>query len=238
MNRASRIAGIAAASLIAAVAAYAQNAEAPAKPDKPAKPEKWIGVRVGGLMPMIRPHLKKQLAGMPEDVGLMVWDVTPNSPAVVAGIERFDILLRADGVPVTKPETLQEILNRRNFATSVRLDLIHEGQAKTVHALVLEKPEGEAGLAGRGGGPGGGGPGGGGPGGGRSSFFSQMQSTVSFTDPDGNQQRMSGEQMMDFWRKMREDEKFRETVSRKGITINLKYNPPPPPAEGTDKPNP
>jgi hypothetical protein len=166
----------------------------------------------------------------------MVYNVSPESPAVVAGIEQFDVLLRADGQPLSKPEQLQEMLSKRNFGTSIRLDIIHEGLPKTVFALVLERPEGEAGGGGFGGGfgrgPGGRGPGGpGGPGG----MFSN--SALSYTGPDGKQQKVSGEQMMDFWRKMREDENFRTAVSKQGFTIHIKP-PPPPPAEGTTPPAP
>ncbi len=225
---------------IIATASAQEPATTPAKPAPPAagakKPEKWIGLRCGPMMPMIRPHLKRQLTGMPDDAGLMVYNVSPESPAVVAGVEQFDVLLRADGQPLSKPEQLQEMLSKRNFGTSIRLDIIHEGLPKTVFALVLERPEGEAGGGGFGGGfgrgPGGRGPGGpGGPGG----MFSN--SALSYTGPDGKQQKVSGEQMMDFWRKMREDENFRTAVSKQGFTIHIKP-PPPPPAEGTTPPAP
>jgi hypothetical protein len=151
---------------------------------------------------------------------------------------------------VTKAEDLQGLLSKRNFCTSVRLDIIHEGQPKTVHALVLERPEGSPNLeggfgrggpgGGRGGPPGGrGGPDGRGGPGGRGGFFGGSNSTLSFTDADGNQQKVSGDQMRDFWQKMREDEKFRDAVSKQGVTITIRPDlsrlraggdsPPPPP---------
>jgi len=214
--------------------------QTPAAPAKPApvaagvkKPEKWIGLRCGPMAPMVRPHLKRHLAGLPDDAGLMVYSVAPESPALVAGIEQFDVLLRADGQPLTKPEQLREMLDKRNFGTAIRLDLIHEGMPKTVHALVLERPEGEAAGGGFGGGFGRG-PGGRGPGGPGAMF---SNSVLSYTDPDGRQQKVSGEQMMDFWRKMREDEKFRAAVTKQGFTIHIKP-PPPPPQEGTPPPAP
>ena len=181
--------------------------------------EKWIGVFVGGLVPMVRAHIKSQLNGLPDDAGLMVMEITPESPAVVAGIERFDIVLRADGQPLTKPQTLQEMLNKRNFGTSVRLDLLHEGKAKTVYALVLERPEGAQGLTGRGG-----------PGG-RPDFFNKMNTSISFTDPDGNQQKLANEQLGDFMRRMREDEKYRDAVLKKGISFSMKAKPEQQPTE-------
>ncbi|MBI5395497.1 MAG: PDZ domain-containing protein [Verrucomicrobia bacterium] len=207
------------------------------------QPEKWIGVRVNPLMPTTRSHLKQYLTGMPEDAGLAVSDVTEESPAVVAGIEKYDILLRADGQPLTKVETLQEMLTKRNFGTSVRIDLVHEGKPKTVHALVLERPEGAPGLnAGRFGGRGGpggpGGPGGqGGPGGRGRAPFGGGNSTVVFTDADGKQQKVSGDQMGDFWRKMREDEKFRQAVREKGLTIQIAPEPAQPAGDAPPKPD-
>ncbi|MBM3889702.1 MAG: PDZ domain-containing protein, partial [Verrucomicrobia bacterium] len=206
--------------------------------------QKWIGVRVMPLMPTTRSHLKKYLNGMPEDAGLAVTDVSAESPAVVAGIERYDILLRADGQVLTNAEKLQEILNKRNFGTSVRLDMVHEGQPKSVHALVLEKPEGEPGLSGgfRGGFGGRGGPGGpGGPGGGpgRGGPFGNASSTVSYTDADGKRQTITSEDdRREFFRKMREDEKFRDAVSKEGFTIRIKPGPREPRPEGGQPPPP
>ena len=220
---------------------------APAATNKPSakptpagkKPEKWIGVRVMPLMPTTRSHLKKYLQGMPDDAGLTVTEVVPESPAVVAGIEQYDILLRGDGQPLLKLETLQDILTKRNFGTSVRIDLVHEGQPKTVYALVLERPEGEPGLQGgfRGrGGPGGpGGSGRGGPGG-RPSFFGNTTSTLTYTDAEGKEQKVSGEQVGDFFRKMREDENFRNAVAKQGFNIRVKPKPPEQKPEGDAPP--
>ena len=222
----------------------AQDQPKAADPNK--KPDKWIGVRVNPLMPTTRSHLKQYLTGMPEDAGLAVSDVTEESPAVVAGIEKYDILLRADGQPLTKAATLQEMLTKRNFGTSIRIDLIHEGKPKTVFALVLERPDGAAGLdsgsrfGGRGGPGGRSGPGGpGGPSGRDRSRgpFGSGNSAVSYTDADGKQQKISGEQMGDFWRKMREDEKFRQTIREKGFSIQIAPEPAQPAGDAPAKPD-
>lgn len=194
-------------------------------------PQKWIGVRVTQLRETTRAHLKKHLQGLPEDAGLVVTEVSNESPAAVAGIERHDVLLRADGQPVTSVESLQQLLDKRNFATTVRLEVIHEGMPKTVYALVLEKPEGEPALAGspfRGGGPGGRGRG----------PFGGGTATLTYTDADGKEQKVSGDQIGDFFRKMREDEKLREAVSKQGFTMHIKPGPPPSQDGGTPPPPP
>lgn len=228
----SMLAIIAAAALLAPAQTETTKPTTPAPaPQKPAgakkPPEKWIGVRVGGIMPMVRMHLKPQLKGLPDDGGLMIYDIVPESPAVVAGVERFDVLLRADGQALLKADTLQEILNKRNFGTSIRLDLIHEGQIKSVYAIVLERPEGEPSLTGGGGrnfffGGGGGGPGG------RGGMFggNPPQVTLSYTDTDGNEQKITGDKMGEFWQKVREDEKFREAIRKNPIEFRTRFTLP------------
>jgi len=182
-------------------------------------PQKWIGVRVTQLRETTRSHLKKYLQGLPEEAGLVVTEVSNEGPAAVAGIERNDVLLRADGQPLTTVESLQGILDKRNFATTARLEIIHEGLPKTVYTLVLEKPDGEPGMAGgfRGGR---GGPGGRGP-------FGGGTATLTYTDADGKEQKVTGDQVGEFFRKMREDEKLREAVSKQGFTMHIKPGPPP-----------
>lgn len=195
-------------------------------------PQKWIGVRVTSLRDTTRAHLKKYLQNLPEGAGLVVMEVSNESPAAVAGIERYDVLLRADGQPLTSVESLQGILDKRNFATTARLEIVHEGMPKTVYALVLEKPDGEPGLsAGFRSGPGG-------PGGRGRGPFGGGTTTLTYTDADGKQQKVTGDQMGDFFRKMREDEKFREAVTKQGFTMHIKPGPPPSPDGGTPPPPP
>lgn len=193
-------------------------------------PQKWIGLRVTQLRETTRSHLKKYLQGLPEEAGLVVTEISNEGPASVAGIERNDVLLRADGQPLTTVESLQGILDKRNFATTARLEIIHEGMPKTVYTLVLEKPDGEPGLAGgfRGGR---GGPGGRGP-------FGGGTATLTYTDADGKEQKVTGDQVGDFFRKMREDEKLREAVSKQGFTMHIKPGPLPSPGGGTPPPPP
>ncbi len=198
-------------------------------------PQKWIGLRVMPMMGSTRAHLKKYLQGLPEDAGLVVTEISNEGPASVAGIERYDVLLRADGQPLTNVESLQALLDKRNFATTARLEIIHEGMPKTVYTLVLEKPDGEPGLSGgfRGGrgGPGGSSGRGRGP-------FGGGTSTLTYTDADGKEQKVTGEQVGDFFRKMREDEKLREAVSKQGFTMHIKPGPPPSQDGGAPPPPP
>ena len=184
---------------------------------KPSGPEKWIGVSVAPVPDMVR----AQLSNLPEGQGAMVFGITKESPAVVAGLERFDVIVRADGQPVSKPDELQTVLNKRNFGTQVRLELIRKGLAKQIYVIVLEMREGD---------PGGGGQGRGGL------FGSDVRPEnvsiqFSYTDASGKQQTMGAPTLSAFGEKARQDESFRNQMQQmfqglqqnpQGITIQLR----------------
>ncbi|MBI5394839.1 MAG: PDZ domain-containing protein [Verrucomicrobia bacterium] len=183
-----------------------------------------MGIAAGPIPQMARAHLPN----VPENQGLMVFNVLKESPAVVAGLERYDIILRADGQPVSNSQELQQAVNRRNFGTQLRLDLIHKGQPKTAYCIVLEKPEGEPEPAAH-----------------RNPFGALKPENVSiqfsFTDGEGKRQSLSARTLAEFGQKTQQDEEFRNRMqqmfqglpqNRQGITIMLRptEGPPAPPA--------
>ncbi len=223
--------------LIVALGAPLQAADESSKPSEPSEPktvvrskirstspkqngpEKWIGVRTMPVPEIVR----AQLTNLPEGQGLSVLDVAKESPAMVAGLERFDVIVRADGQPVNSPQDLQQIINKRNFGTQARLELIRKGTPKQVYVIVLERPEGEPG-------------GGGGPGGRGGIFGSNMRPEnvsiqFSYTDANGRQQTIGAPTLSAFGQKAREDEAFRNQMQQmfqglqqnpQGITIQLR----------------
>lgn len=184
--------------------------------------EKWVGIAAGPIPPMVRAHLRN----IPENQGLMVFNVAKESPAVVAGMDRFDIILRADGQPVSSSQELQVAVSRRNFGTQLRLDLIQKGQPKTAYCIVLEKPEGEPESPAN-----------------RNPFGALKPDNVSiqfgFTDGEGKRQVLSAKTLAEFGQKAQQDEEFRNRLqqmfqglpqNRQGITIMLR------PTEGQPAP--
>ena len=192
------------------LAAHAQtNAVAkssPADPNKP--PAKWIGVMLGRVDDSIRVHLPRLFNGMPEGAGVLITGVMPESPALSSGLVKNDIILRADGEPVLKMQTLIEIVNRHNAATSVKLDIIREGQPKTVYTLVLERPapvvDARQQMRDQQWGD----------------FWNNTATTVTYTDADGKQQSMVIEQVGDLLRKLREDEKLFDILNKNGVEFH------------------
>lgn len=104
---------------------------------------KWIGVTTEPIPDIVRSHLPKLMPAQ----GVMVQSVAKESPGAMAGLERSDIIVRADGQPVANPQEFQMILNRRNFGTQVRLDLIQKGIAKTAYCIVLENMDADGAAA-------------------------------------------------------------------------------------------
>jgi len=187
---------------------------------KPAGPEKWIGVSAAPVPEMVR----AQLPGLPEGQGVMVFGVGKESPAVVAGLERFDVIVRADGQPVSTAQELQGILNKRNFGTQARLELIRKGAPKQIYVIVLEKPESEAGGGGQG----------------RSGIFGSdvraenVSIQFTYTDASGKPQTIGAPTLAAFGQKAQQDEAFRNQMQQmfqglqqnsQGITIQLRPAP-------------
>jgi membrane-associated protease RseP (regulator of RpoE activity) len=95
-------------------------AEAPAAPQEPSY---WIGLRGRGVEdPVLRTQL--QLA---EDMGVVIEDIVPDSPAEKAGLRKHDIILRANDDVVDSMETLQQHV-QTGHDKSIELKLLRLGK--------------------------------------------------------------------------------------------------------------
>lgn len=93
----------------------------------------WIGVVVRPCDEVIRTHLK--LEG-----GLVVDDVTPESPAAKAGIEKNDILLTLNEASVADLKGLMDFLSE-NKEKIIVVKVLHAGEPKTVEVTPAERPQ-------------------------------------------------------------------------------------------------
>jgi membrane-associated protease RseP (regulator of RpoE activity) len=93
----------------------------------------WIGVVVRPCDEVIRKHLK--LEG-----GLVVDEVTPDSPAAKAGIEKHDILLTLNDASVADLKSLMDFLSE-NKEKVIVVKLLHDGAARTVEVAPAERPQ-------------------------------------------------------------------------------------------------
>ena len=76
--------------------------------------------------------------------GALVAEPQANSPAVKAGIQSGDVITSVNGKPVRDARQLARLIGTMSPGTSVTLDLIHNGQQKTVTLTLVLPNEKEA----------------------------------------------------------------------------------------------
>ena len=86
-------------------------------------PRRYIGVQLLTMTPELRRHF-----GVPDDRGVMVSKVIPETPAAVAGIEVGDVLVTADGAPIDNAGDVSEVLAGKGEGEDVQIDLWRNGK--------------------------------------------------------------------------------------------------------------
>jgi serine protease Do len=72
--------------------------------------------------------------------GALVTDVTPGSPAEKAGIIRGDVIRKVNGYEVKDTITLVNRIAEADIGSNLTIDLVRDGETKTVSAKVVEQP--------------------------------------------------------------------------------------------------
>jgi len=78
--------------------------------------------------------------GLPKNRGELVRSVQAGGAAARAGIQQGDVILRIGGRDVTPDETLSYIVAQQPVGTRIPIELIRNGQRRTVNAVVGERP--------------------------------------------------------------------------------------------------
>ena len=87
----------------------------------------WIGVQIQPVTPDIADSM-----GLKQATGALVAEPQANSPAVKAGIKSGDVITAVNGTTVKDARQLARRIGTMSPGTTVTLDLIHDGQQKTV----------------------------------------------------------------------------------------------------------
>jgi S1-C subfamily serine protease len=77
-------------------------------------------------------------AGAPQPP--VVTDIAPNSPAAEADVQRGDLLLRLDAVPITDISDIANLMFYKSVGESVRLTLQRGAETKTITLKLAERP--------------------------------------------------------------------------------------------------
>ena len=98
----------------------------------------WLGVKIQSVSEDIGESL-----GVPENTGALVAAVTPDSPASKAGLEAGDVILKFDGKDVTTMRGLPKIVAQTPIGKTVEVEVLRQGQKKTMSAAVGLLEDGE-----------------------------------------------------------------------------------------------
>jgi len=99
----------------------------------------WLGIMIQD----ITPELAKSF-GLKSSKGVIIADVVKGSPADQATLRRGDVILRFNGKEIENAHMLSQSAAATAPNTSVKIDLLRNGQEETVSLTVGTMPEGTA----------------------------------------------------------------------------------------------
>jgi serine protease Do len=93
-----------------------------------------------GILPQdMTPDMAKAF-GQKEARGVVVGDVTANSPAQHGGVQRGDILLEVNGKPMANANELRMTISMMQPGTDVKLKLLRDGNERDINVKLAEMP--------------------------------------------------------------------------------------------------
>jgi S1-C subfamily serine protease len=87
----------------------------------------WIGIAGGA-----RPLPPRVAASLGRDRAIEVVEVIEGSPAALAGLRAEDLIVGVDGTPVRGVDDLQRLMTGERIGTSCALEVVREGESRTV----------------------------------------------------------------------------------------------------------
>ncbi|WP_369308663.1 outer membrane-stress sensor serine endopeptidase DegS [Providencia rettgeri] len=100
----------------------------------------YIGITAREL-----PQIRSNNNNINQIQGLRVFQVAPNGPAAKAGIVQGDIILSVDGKPAISAAETMDLVAEIRPGSKVPVQILHEGEMKTVDVIIEENPEGQSG---------------------------------------------------------------------------------------------
>ncbi len=95
----------------------------------------WLGVQIQTLDKDLAESL-----GLQDDKGALVAQVMPDSPALAAGVERGDVILRYDGKPISSLRDLTRAVADTKAGEDAKLDLWREGKELSLPVEIAAMP--------------------------------------------------------------------------------------------------
>jgi serine protease Do len=96
----------------------------------------YLGVYIQKLTPELA-----RAFGLSQGGGALVGEVTPDSPAAKAGLQKGDVILEMNGQPINDSNDLSNRVSQSAPGTDVRLKTFRDGKARDVNVKLGELPE-------------------------------------------------------------------------------------------------
>src|ERR1700678_4698423 len=96
----------------------------------------YLGVHIQELSPEIAKAFNYNMSG-----GALIGDVSPNTPASKAGLQKGDVIVKLKGQPVSGYGDLRLRISQMAPGTSVKLDVWRDGKAQDYTVALGELPE-------------------------------------------------------------------------------------------------
>lgn len=105
-------------------------------PPQAEPPKHWIGILLGPVSDELRAQVN-----LPEDQGILVRQVVPDSPAAEAGVEQFDIVLTANDKPIVTGRDLMDLVRDEGASGGkLKLDVLRRGKHKQIDLTPAARP--------------------------------------------------------------------------------------------------
>ena len=95
----------------------------------------YLGVMIQNISPELADEFK-----LKDTKGALISDVVPNGPAAKAGLKDGDVVTDFNGQPVTDSRRLQLAVAETAPGSSVKLEILRDGEKKTVDVTVKQLP--------------------------------------------------------------------------------------------------
>nr|WP_310524130.1 Do family serine endopeptidase [Polymorphobacter sp.] len=78
--------------------------------------------------------------GLPKERGEIVASIEPSGPAARAGIKQGDVIVKINNSDVTYDNTLSYVVANTPIGATVPIELIRDGQRRTINATIAQRP--------------------------------------------------------------------------------------------------